>query len=73
MSWGWKITILYGGFVTMMVTLVVLCTQQDIPLVTKNYYEEDLNYESHMERVANSKQLEEDVKVVYNQKTQQLL
>ena len=43
MSWGWKVTILYGGFVVMMVTLVVLCTQQDLPLVTKNYYEEDLN------------------------------
>ncbi|NJN77278.1 MAG: hypothetical protein HC803_02260 [Saprospiraceae bacterium] len=72
MSWGWKITILYGGFVAMMVTLVVLCTQQDIPLVTEDYYEKDLQYESHIVRVANSKQLAEDVKVVYNQKTQQV-
>jgi hypothetical protein len=72
MSWGWKITILYGSFVAMMVTLVVLCMQQDIPMVTENYYEKDLQYETHINRVANSGELAEDVKVVYNQKTQQI-
>lgn len=72
MNWGWKIVILYGSFVAMMVTLVVMSVRQDIPMVTEDYYEKDLQYETHMNRVANSANLEEDVKVVYNQKTQQI-
>lgn len=72
MSWGWKITILYGSFVAMMVTLVVMSAKQDIPMVTEDYYEKDLQYESHMVRVSNSANLEKDVAVVYNQKTQQI-
>jgi len=72
MSWGWKITILYGSFVAMMVTLVIMSARQDIPMVTEDYYEKDLQYESHMVRVSNSANLEKDVAVVYNQKTQQI-
>jgi hypothetical protein len=72
MSWGWKITILYGSFVAMMVTLVIMSARQDIPMVTEDYYEKDLQYETHMVRVANSRNLEQDVTIVYNQKTQQV-
>lgn len=72
MNWGWKIAILYGGFVTMMMTLVILSAQQDIPLVTEDYYEKDLQYETQMHRMANSKQLEKDVEVVYNAKNKQI-
>lgn len=72
MNWGWKIAILYGSFVAMMVTLVVLSSQQDIPLVTEDYYEQDLQYETQMRRMANSKQLTEDVSVKYDAKTQQI-
>jgi len=72
MSWGWKITILYGSFVAMMVTLVIMSARQDIPMVTEDYYEKDLQYETHMVRVANSRNLEQDVTVVYNQETQQV-
>jgi hypothetical protein len=72
MSWGWKITILYGSFVAMMVTLVIMSARQDIPMVTEDYYEKDLQYETHMVRVANSSNLEQDVTIVYNQKTQQV-
>ena len=70
MSWGYKISILYGSFVVMMVTLVVLSSQQDIPLVTEDYYEKDLVYETQMQRIANSKTLEQDVEVKYDSKQQ---
>ncbi|MFK7949855.1 MAG: FixH family protein [Saprospiraceae bacterium] len=72
MNWEWIIAILYGSFVTMMVTLVVLSSQQDIPLVTEDYYEKDLQYETQMQRIANSKELNEDVSVKYDAKTQQI-
>lgn len=72
MNWGWKIAILYGSFVAMMITLVVLSSKQDIPLVTEDYYEKDLQYETQMHRIANSKALKTDVNVAYNQENQQI-
>lgn len=72
MNWGWKIAILYGSFVAMMITLVVLSSKQDIPLVTEDYYEKDLQYETQMHRIANSKALKTDVIVTYNQESQQV-
>jgi hypothetical protein len=70
MNWGWKIALLYGSFVVMMLTLVFLCTQQEIPLVTENYYEKDLNYEEHIQREANSRTLTTDIQVKYNAQSQ---
>lgn len=67
MNWGWKITLLYGGFVTMMVTLVVLSSQQDIPLVRDDYYEHDLKYNEHLTRMGNSQKLTENVLVDYDE------
>jgi hypothetical protein len=72
MSWGWKITLLYGGFVTMMVTLVVLSSQQDIPLVRKDYYEHDLKYNEHLTRMANSQKLTKNVAVKYDESNEKI-
>lgn len=73
MSWGYRIAFLYGSFVVMMVTLVVLSSQQDIPLVTEDYYEKDLVYETQMQRISNSKELEQDVEVKYDSKQEQII
>lgn len=67
MSWGWKITLLYGGFVTMMVTLVVMSSQQDIPLVRDDYYEHDLKYNEQLTRMANSQKLTKNIEVSYDE------
>ena len=72
MNWGWKIVGLYVGFISMMLTLVFLCTQQDILLVTENYYEKDLTYDTHIKRLQNSQLLEKNVAVAYNSNQQQL-
>lgn len=72
MNWGWKITLLYGGFVTMMVTLVILSSQQDIPLVRKDYYEHDLKYNEQLIRMANSQKLPKDLAVNYDEPNQKI-
>lgn len=72
MSWGWKITLLYGGFVTMMVTLVILSSQQDIPLVRDDYYEHDLKYNEHLIRMANSQKLTKNVGVNYDESNEKI-
>lgn len=58
MSWGkWIIVafILFGGFIA---TLVTVCMRQDISLVSKDYYKEELAYQQQIKRLNNTMQLE---------------
>jgi hypothetical protein len=54
MSWGYKITILYLGFVGFMIFMVIQCVQQDLFLVRDDYYEADLNYQEKFESMENA-------------------
>ena len=51
-NWGWKIAILYGGFVCFMLVMVFIASNQKVELVTTNYYEEELKYQSHIDKMA---------------------
>jgi hypothetical protein len=44
-TWGWRIAILYGGFVVFMATLVIASTHQHFDLVSKDYYGEEIAYQ----------------------------
>ncbi len=44
-SWGWRIGILYGGFVLFMATLVIASSRQHFDLVSKDYYGEEIAYQ----------------------------
>lgn len=44
-SWGWKIVLLYSGFVGIIVTLVVASSRQQIDLVSKDYYQQEIAYQ----------------------------
>lgn len=58
MSWGKAIIlsfILFSAFVAGMVTV---CIRQDISLVTRNYYEEELAYQEQLDRKQNALNLE---------------
>jgi nitrogen fixation protein FixH len=54
MSWGYKITILYLGFVGFMLFMVVKCVQQDLFLVRDDYYEADLSFEDKFQSMENA-------------------
>jgi nitrogen fixation protein FixH len=45
LSWGWKIALLYGGFMALIISLVVASSHQHFDLVSKNYYEEEIAYQ----------------------------
>jgi nitrogen fixation protein FixH len=45
LGWGWRIGLLYGGFVALILTLVVGSSRQHFDLVSKNYYEEEVSYQ----------------------------
>jgi len=61
MNWGHGLAILFGSFVLFMVSLVVICVRQDdIHLVTQNYYEEEIKYQQQIEKMANANDLAYD-------------
>lgn len=51
MDWGKGILLTIIGFVAFIMTLVVISVRQDdIHLVTENYYEKEIKYQEHIER-----------------------
>ncbi|MEM9858220.1 MAG: FixH family protein [Bacteroidota bacterium] len=59
MNWGTKITITFIAFVGVIVTMVVISMSQDIHLVAKDYYVQELAYQDQMDRITNSNALNE--------------
>lgn len=59
MNWGkWIIVsfILFAGFIA---TLVAVCMRQDVSLVSKDYYQDELAYQDQIVRVNNANRLAE--------------
>lgn len=65
-NWGHKITILYLGFVALILSLVFMSLNQDVDLVSKDYYEKELKYQSKIEQMKNLNELGEDVSTEQN-------
>jgi cell division septal protein FtsQ len=52
MNWGHKITFLYLSFVAVIITMVTICIKQDdLHLVSKNYYEEEIAYQNQIDKM----------------------
>lgn len=60
-SWGTKIAILYISFVLLMGTMVVICMNQKIELVTDDYYERELVFQDKINEMNNANALTERV------------
>lgn len=57
MSWGKGIIVAFVSFAVFIGILVTVCIKQDISLVSKEYYQEELNYQQQIERIANTEAL----------------
>ena len=66
MSWGWRIALLYVSFVVLIITLVIITFQFDVNLVAKDYYSQELMYQSQIDSNNNLQALDE--KVTFNYK-----
>lgn len=53
MNWGKWIIVSFVLFAAFIGTLVTVCVRQDISLVSKDYYKEELEFENQMIRVKN--------------------
>lgn len=68
-NWGHGIALFYLLFAGVMIFFVVKSTTHDHSLVVENYYEEDLKYQQHYEKLANSQNLEQDVTISHDPAT----
>ncbi|MEO0001081.1 MAG: hypothetical protein RL766_1127 [Bacteroidota bacterium] len=69
-SWGYKILFMYLAFVTGMMCMVYLTTQQNRDLVSDNYYADELAFQKIIDESANTAALSDAVAV--EKKTDQL-
>lgn len=58
MNWGKSIVVAFVLFALFIGVLVFVCVKQDISLVSKNYYQEELAYQQQMERMKNTEDLD---------------
>jgi len=68
LNWGTGIAIFYTSFVVVMVLFVIKAKHMEHSLVVENYYEKDLDYQTHLNKVANSKALAVDLAITQNRK-----
>ena len=61
MSWGIRITILYLGFVSLIITMVSLTMREKVDLVAKDYYAQELKYQDRIDEINRTKKLPEQL------------
>ena len=65
-NWGHGIALFYLLFASVLVYFVVKSTSYDHSLVVDNYYEEDMKYQQHYEKLENSHKLKQDVSISHD-------
>jgi len=62
MNWGNSIVLVFIAFAAIIISMVTICMKQDdLHLVTQNYYEEEIKYQQHIDKVSNSHALDHKV------------
>jgi hypothetical protein len=60
-SWGTKITVLYSSFVLMIGVMVYVCVNQQVDLVSDDYYERELAFQDKINEMNNANALSEKI------------
>ncbi len=64
-NWGLGIALFYGSFMAILLFFVIRSTHYVHSLVMDNYYEQDLNYQAHYQKVANANAAAETLAIEY--------
>jgi nitrogen fixation protein FixH len=67
-TWGTGIAIFYILFATTMVAMVLYSKTLDNSLVVEDYYDKDLQYQSHIDKLKNSQALSKDLELIHDSK-----
>ena len=73
MSWGYKILFLYAGFVLLVLFMVFLSYRHDVPLVTDDYYRQELKYQEEINKLTNARSLPDPISIEYHVNEQTLV
>ncbi len=65
MNFGKWIVVSFVLFALFIGTLVTLCIREDISLVSKDYYKEELDYQSQIKRLNNTEHLQQKPTIKY--------
>lgn len=57
MNWGKSIVLAFVSFAIFIGVLTAVCMRQEVSLVSKDYYEQELDYQSQINRLNNTQQL----------------
>jgi hypothetical protein len=72
MDWGKGIVLTIIAFVTLIMTMVIISVRMDgIELVTENYYEEEINYQSRIDQSNSASDLNREV-IAYNSQSKNI-
>lgn len=55
MNFGSWITVAFVLFATLIISLVVVCVRQDVSLVSADYYQQEIKYQSRIDDMSNAK------------------
>jgi hypothetical protein len=61
MNWGWKLTLAYLGFATMIMTLVFKARSEKIDLVATDYYAQEIAYQGRINAIKRTSALSDSV------------
>ncbi len=64
MNWGYRIFISFLVFGALMISLVVISFNQEVNLVSEDYYEQEIKYQEQIDRIRNFKALPEKPEVI---------
>lgn len=71
MNWGWKIAIVYTTFVVMVMSMVIMASMKNVSLVEKDYYEKEIKYQDHIDKLKNTQALKDQFSAYYDNNNQQ--
>ena len=63
LNWGKGIALVYTLFALSMLGLAYQSTKHDVGLVKKDYYDDDINYQTHYVKMQNARQLTTDLSI----------
>lgn len=69
MNWGIRITIVYVGFVVLIVSLVYISATNKSDLVAKDYYAQELAYQDKIDARLNEQKLKQSIRYQVSNKT----
>lgn len=72
-GWGLGVWLLYGGFVLFMSGVVLFASFQQFDLVRDNYYQKDMKYQEHIEKIRRVESLLHQPSISYDYSSQTIL